>query len=154
MRRRKFITLLCGATAWPLMALAQQSTLPVVGVLVLGADSSLLQKRISAFRLGLKEAGYADGQVAIEFRWADGQYDRLAALANDFVRGKADVIVTLGSTVSALAAKAATNTIPIVFLIGADPVEAGLVTSFGRPGGNITGITTISMFARTRRDRP
>jgi putative tryptophan/tyrosine transport system substrate-binding protein len=128
MRRRKFITLLGGATAWPLAARAQQSSLPVVGVLVSASTSSLLQRRIS------------------EFRWADGQPDRLPALAADLVHGKADVIVTLGGTVTALAAKAATNTIPIVFMIGTDPVELGLVASLGRPGGNITGTTSLSMF--------
>ena len=145
MRRRKFITLLGGATAWPLMARAQQSTLPVVGVLVSAPPSSLFQRRISLFRRGLKDAGYPEGQVAIEFRWADGQYDRLPALAADLVHGNADLIVTLGGTVTALAAKAASNTIPIVFMIGADPVELGLVASLGRPGGNMTGTTSLSM---------
>jgi putative ABC transport system substrate-binding protein len=105
-----------------------------------------MQNLLHVFRQGLKETGYAEGQVALEFRWAEGDYDRLPAMAADLVRGKADVIVTLGGTVTALAAKAATNTIPIVFVIGADPVEAGLVSSFGRPGGNITGVTNISMF--------
>jgi len=142
MRRRKFITLLGGATAWPLAARAQQSTLPVVGVLVSAPASSLMQRRISLFRRGLKDAGYLEGQVAIEFRWADGQYNRLPALAADLVHGKADVIVTLGGTVTAVAAKAASNTIPIVFMIGGDPVELGLVASLGR---NMTGTTSLSM---------
>jgi putative ABC transport system substrate-binding protein len=105
-----------------------------------------MQDLLHVFRQGLEETGYAEGQVALEFRWAEGHYDRLPAMAADLVRGKADVIVTLGGTVTALAAKAATNTIPIVFVIGTDPVEVGLVTNFGRPGGNITGIITISMF--------
>ena len=145
MRRREFIALVGSASAWPLTARSQQVTVPVIGVLVPSAVSSM-QNRLPAFRQGLKETGYAEGNVAIEFRWAEGQYDKLPALAADLVRGRADVIVTLGGTVTALAAKAATNTIPIVFIIGADPVELGLVNSFGRPGGNITGITTISMF--------
>jgi putative tryptophan/tyrosine transport system substrate-binding protein len=146
-RRREFIARVVGASVgWPLTARAQQSTLPVVGVLVSASASSLLQRRISVFRRGLKDAGYPEGQVAIEFRWADGQYDRLPELAADLVHGKTDVIVTLGGTVTALAAKAATNTIPIVFMIGTDPVELGLVASLGRPGGNITGTTSLSMF--------
>jgi putative tryptophan/tyrosine transport system substrate-binding protein len=146
MRRRDFIALAGSALTWPLTALAQQSTLPVVGVLVSAPASSLLQRRLSLFRQGLKETGYPEGQVAIEFRWADGQYDRLPALAADLVHGKADVIVTLGGTVTALAAKTASNTIPIVFMIGADPVELGLVASLGRPGRNMTGTTSLSMF--------
>ena len=114
-------------------------------VLVSAPASSLLQRRISLFRRGLKDAGYPEGQVTIEFRWADGQYNRLPAMAADLVHGKPDVIVTLGGTVTALAAKAASNTIPIVFMIGADPVELGLVASLGRPGGNMTGTTSLSM---------
>src|SRR5262249_16257538 len=130
----------------PLTPRAQQATVPGIGLLAPGPASSSMQNFLHVFRQGLKETGYAEGQVALEFRWAEGHYDRLPAMAADLIRGKADVIVTLGGTVTALAAKAATNTIPIVFMIGTDPVEAGLVTSFGRPGGNITGITTILMF--------
>ena len=110
-----------------------------------------MQNVLRVFREGLKESGFAEGHVAIDIRWAEGHYDRLPAMAADLVSGKADVIVTLAGTVTALAAKAATNTIPIAFLIGADPVELGLVTSFRRPGGNITGITGISISGESPR---
>jgi len=146
MRRRDFVATTSALIAWPVTARAQRATVPVVGVLAPGPASSSMQNVLRVFREGLKESGFAEGHVAIDIRWAEGHYDRLPAMAADLVSGKADVIVTLAGTVTALAAKAATNKIPIVFLIGADPVEAGLVTSFGRPGGNITGITVISMF--------
>jgi putative tryptophan/tyrosine transport system substrate-binding protein len=151
-KRREFIALVGGASAWTLRARAQQATVPVIGVLVATPPSSPILSRIATFRQALKETGYAEGQVAIEIRWADGQYDRLPALAADLVHAKPDVIVTLGGTATALAAKAATKTIPIVFMIGTDPVEAGLVAGFGRPGGNITGTTSISMFGGKHRE--
>src|SRR6202048_3198512 len=141
-RRRDFIAALGGATAWPLSTHAQQSAMPVVGFLntrVPGADPHLL----AAFRRGLKETGYVEGQnVAIEYRWAYNQYDRLPALAADLVRRQVTVIAAIGSP-SAPAAKVMTTTIPIVFLTGSDPVEVGIVTSLARPGGNLTGVTVL-----------
>jgi ABC-type uncharacterized transport system substrate-binding protein len=144
MKRRDFITLLGGAAvAWPLTAHAQQP-MPVIGYFS-GRSPVTDVPMLSAFRQGLSETGYVEGRnVAIEFRWAEGRYDRLPELVHDLVRRKVAVIVTSGGEPTAQAAKSATSTIPIVFNAGGDPVEAGLVASFSRPGGNLTGVSSIS----------
>jgi ABC-type uncharacterized transport system substrate-binding protein len=151
MRRRDFLGVMASATvAWPVTARAQQPAMPVVGFLN-SASADAFEQRVQAFHDGLSDAGYVEGRnVTIEYRWAEGQIDRLPALAAELVQRQVVVIVTSGGDVSALAAKASTSSIPIVSTIGGDPVKEGLVASFNRPGGNLTGATLFAYSAAKR----
>jgi len=152
MKRREFITLFGSAAAWPLAARAQQPAIPAVGVLSSLSSSYITTIRMPPFLQGLKETGYIEGQnVAIEYRSAEGQYDRLPGLAADLVDHKVAVIFAAGGSDPAKAAKAATATIPIIFLSGADPIKAGIITNLSRPGGNVTGVSLLGSELEAKR---
>jgi ABC-type uncharacterized transport system substrate-binding protein len=149
MTRREFITLLGGVAAWPLAARGQQPAMSVIGYLSVRSSENYLAE---ALRRGLTDTGYVEGQtVAIEYRWAMGQYDRMPAMAAELARRPVAVLVTAGGEPAALSAKAATSTIPIVFVIGGDPVKLGLVASYNRPGGNATGISILTSTLEPKR---
>jgi putative ABC transport system substrate-binding protein len=145
MKRREFITLIGGAAvSWPPAASAQQAAMPIVGFLSSWSPNES-EIHAAAFRRGLSETGFVSGRnVAIEYRWAEGHYERLSGLANELVGLRVSVLVTVGGSVSALAARPATATIPIVFVMGDDPVKLGIVASFNRPGGNFTGVALLT----------
>ena len=153
MKRRDFISFIASATAWPFATHAQQAATPVVGFInTLNSTDEIVSDLVAAFRQGLKEIGFVEGQnVSVEYRWAQGQYERLPELAADLVRRKVDVIAATGGEPSPQVAKAATQIIPIVFTANGDPVREGLVASVSRPGGNVTGFTIFGSAAVTKR---
>jgi putative tryptophan/tyrosine transport system substrate-binding protein len=141
MRRRGFITLIGGAAVWPLAARAQQPAMPAIGFLH-GGSAAVFTQQVNAFREGLRRAGFFEGRnITIEFRWAEGDFNRLPAFADEFVRRRVDVIAAIGGEIVARAAMKATSAIPIVFMVGQDVVRTGLVASLNQPGGNVTGVT-------------
>jgi len=151
LRRRDFIALVGGAMAWPQAVRAQQAAMPVIGYLGISSPDAFAS-RLEAFRQGLSETGYQEGRnVAIEYRWADSRFDRLPVLASDLIGRRPSLIVAAGSTAAALDVKAATATIPIVFEIGGDPLAAGVVSSLSRPGGNVTGVTSLNQEVNPKR---
>src|SRR5215472_15461219 len=152
LKRREFLSLLGAATAWPGAAVAQQPMMPAIGFLSTLSPSNMAANVMNEFRQGLKEAGFVEGQnVKIEYRWAEGHYDRLPPLAADLVRRQVTVIAATGGEPSPQVVKAATQTIPIVFMANGDPVAAGLVVSLNQPGGNATGVTIFGMMAVGKR---